>query len=296
MSSLRRASRGERKMNPWPAEAEAARRAYQHRLDELVGGRMKWAPPVALRLLSFSSEHDVPEQVASIRTFLAHVGTPLSFTIASDGSHSARSRELLQAVHPCITVVDWHELSRPGLPKVLWDYARIEWRGKKLAVLVSLPGDRPVLYTDADILFFEPASELRELGGETRVGLRYLRDCGGDRRFLDRAMLVEDREGDDGVNSGFMFLGHPLDWTPALDRLQRQRWKPSTFTGQTVVHLTLRQAEARMFDPSRYVVAVDDRWLVEDRYARPETVLRHYVTPVRHKFWTTVSGLPAFTA
>jgi hypothetical protein len=293
---MRRASRGRRRRPapPWPPEAAAARHAYERRLGELVTGSMQWAPPVALQVLSFSSEHDVPEQVASIRSFLAQVGPPTAFTIASDGSHSVRSRELLHAVHPCVQVVDWRQLSQPGLPRVLWDYARISWRAKKLVVLVSLPGDRPVLYTDADVLFFGRAGELRDLSGESRS--RYLRDCAGDRRFLDRLMLTDEREGEDGVNAGFMLLAPPLDWTPALLRLQRQRWKPLTFTAQTVVHLTLHAAGAEMFDPSRYVVADDDRKLVEDLYVGPDTVLRHYVTPVRHKFWTTLSGLPAFTA
>jgi len=91
-----------------------------------------------------------------------------------------------------------------------------------------------------------------------------------------------------------MFIPKPLDWTPALARLeQRLRSGRATFTGQTVVHLTLHQAGARSFDRSRYVVAVDDRSLVEDPYAGPETVLRHYVMPVRHKFWTTLSRVPA---
>ena len=35
-------------------------------------------------------------------------------------------------------------------------------------------------------------------------------------------------------------------------------------------------------------MAIDDRDVAEDRYVGPQTVMRHYVMPVRHKFWTTL--------
>jgi hypothetical protein len=36
------------------------------------------------------------------------------------------------------------------------------------------------------------------------------------------------------------------------------------------------------------VLRSDDRWNPGDAFAADEIVLRHYVTPVRHKFWQTV--------
>ncbi len=289
----RRAPRGP---GPWPADAVALRRAYATRLDDLVTVEVECGPPLALRVLSFSSDRDVPEQVASLRSFLVHVGVPLEYRIVSDGSHSGRSRDLLHAVHRCVSVVDWQKLVRPGLPRVLSDYARIDWRGRRLAVLVSLAGEQPFLYTDADILFFAGARELRNLGGERPGGARYLRDCNGDRRFLDDRLLLDDREGRESINGGFMFLSEAVDWTPAVGRLEGLRWRPSLFTDQTVIHLTLHGARARPFDRSRYVMADDDSCLVEDPHVGSETALRHYVTPVRHKFWSTLSRLPEYTA
>ena len=279
----------------WPPAAVAARRAYEGRLRQLTAeGIAGDAPPVALHVLSFSCERDLPEQVASVGSFLAHVGVPTELTIVSDGSHSQDSRDLLEAIHPSITVIDWRSVARPGLPQALWDYAEISWRGRKLLVLVSLPVDGPLLYTDADMLFFAGAVELRELPSAAGAGPRYLLDCDGEGPFLDVSMLTNPGEEAESINSGFIFIPRPLDWTPALARLERRlRSGRATFTGQTVVHLTLHGAGARSFDPSRYVVAVDDRSQLEDPYARPEIVLRHYVMPVRHKFWTTLSRVPA---
>jgi len=42
---------------------------------------------------------------------------------------------------------------------------------------------------------------------------------------------------------------------------------------------------ARPLDRGRYVLQLDDQFIYRDSYAGPAIVLRHYVNPVRHKFW-----------
>jgi hypothetical protein len=289
-STARRTLRRKREPRPWPADAIALRRAFERRLRAIVAEGVDCAPPIGLHVVCFSSEQDVPEQVASARSFLASVGVPRQLTVVSDGSHSAGSRDLLRALHPCVDVVDWSSLLRPDLPRALLDYSRIGWRGKKVAALASLAVERPVFYTDSDVLFFTAAAELRSLAATGETAPRYLRDASGG-VFLDRQLLLDPSEERDGVNSGVIFLPHRLDWSPALRRLAARRWKPTTFTGQTIVHLALHQAGARPFDATRYVVAVDDVDAAADLHAGPRVALRHYVTPVRAKFWTTASGL-----
>jgi hypothetical protein len=41
-------------------------------------------------------------------------------------------------------------------------------------------------------------------------------------------------------------------------------------------------------DATRYVLQLDDQFIYPDRYAGARLVLRHYVNPVRHKFWTAL--------
>ena len=36
------------------------------------------------------------------------------------------------------------------------------------------------------------------------------------------------------------------------------------------------------------VLQLDDQFVYSDRYAKPAIALRHYVNPVRHKFWTSL--------
>ena len=273
----------------WPSAALATRDAYESSVNELVAEGVDVAPPLALRLASFACERDLPEQVASIRSFLIHAGTPADLTIVSDGSHSAWSRDLLEALHPCVSVVDWRSISRQDLPRTLWDYAEANWRGRKLLVMVSLVDERRVLWADADVLFFPCARELREVVGPLEAHPRYLRDC-EDGAFLDPEMLASRGEAAGSVNAGFVFLPRPIEWSSAVRRLEeRLRSGRTTFTAQTVVHLALHAADARPFEPSRYVMAVDDRELADDAHVGPETVMRHYVMPVRHKFWTTLA-------
>jgi hypothetical protein len=300
ISTVRRGRRI-RKRWPWPPEAIAARQRYRGRLEELAAEEIECDRPVPLDVFSFSSSAHLPEQAASIRSFLTHAGEPISWTVVSDGSHSTAARRLLGRIHTCVSVTDWFELGREGLPRVLWDYARVDRPGKKLIALVSLPGDRPVLYTDADVLYFAGAHRLNELahaGGPPR----YISDHGlrrggplGQEFALDGALLRDRSEGVEEVNSGFLVVDGPLDWAPALHRLARRRWKPNIFTEQTVVHLTLRRAGCVPLDPAHYVLTADDRWQADDPYLGPESVLRHYVTPVRHKLWLRLAryGLDA---
>ena len=238
--------------------------------------------------------------MASLRSFLAHAGAPASWTVVSDGTHSGEERELLAAIHPCVSVRDWRDRANPHLPRILWDYAAVDALGKKLIALVSLPADAPVLYTDADVLYFAGAARAEELvrpggsprymgGGEVRRQL-----TGGDARLgrfaLDSDLLASESEADGEVNSGFLLLEGRLDWGPAVKRLAGRRRRPTFLTEQTVVHLTLSRASCRPLDPARYVLTAADRWGDRDEFAGPGIVLRHYVTPVRHKLWQAIEG------
>jgi hypothetical protein len=272
---------------PWPPEALAIRDDYEHHLSEIAASGIETGPPMELQVFCLSAQERLAEQVACLRSFLAHVGVPDQFTVVSDGSHTRHGRDLLRAIHPSVTVENWRRFAGRS-PRVVRDYARIDWRGQKVALLVAISCDQRVLYTDDDVLFFAAARELHDLTAERE--LRYLRDCDGPRPFLDPRMLRDPSEARNGVNSGFLFLGAPLDWEPALRRLESLSRRPHGFSGQTLVHLAMHGSGARPLDRARYVVADDDRTRLEDPHIGPDTVLRHYVGPVRHKFWLALGA------
>jgi hypothetical protein len=151
---------------------------------------------------------------------------------------------------------------------------------------MSLPSNGPALYTDADVLFFPGAHELVPLSQTQSVPAFYQADS---RLSVDERLIRGEAEKKDPANMGFLLLFQRLDWTIGLERLRAFDGVPNFFTTQTLTHLSLHANGARPFDPSKVVLKLDDQTIYQDRYAKPSLVMRHYVNPVRHKFWTTLA-------
>lgn len=265
------------------AEGYALRRAYRLLLPALARRPVEAPRALPLAMCSFSCERDLPEQVASIRALLRHAGRPPSFTVVSDGSHSTRSRHLLEALDPCVRVVAWTDVAPLDLPPAVRRYAAGSPMGKKLAVELALPLDGPTCYLDSDVLAFPAASALADLAG----GCWHLAER--EDVYLDRRLLRSPAEAAYPVNAGFFVLSGPLAWDEPLERLAGLDGSPGFHTEQTLAHLALHAAGAGALDPRRYVVATDDMGGRGDAHRAAEPVLRHYTSPVRHKFWRAVA-------
>jgi hypothetical protein len=261
------------------AEGAAVRRIYAAALPAIVRRSVKSERTLPFDVFSYSSAHDLPEQVASIRSLLRFGGRPICFTIVSDGSHSPRDIEFLEAIDACVAVAQSCEFQ----PAVDLPYLRDHPTGKQLALIMTLPRDRPALYIDADVRFFAGASELVNLRGEH--GARYLADC---RLSADERLFRSQSEQQAAVNTGVLFLDRKLDSSLALSRFAELEGEPTFFTNQTMTHLTMHAAGASSFDSSKFVLQLDDQFIYTDQYAGDALVLRHYVRPVRHKFWTAL--------
>ena len=267
------------------AKAGAIRELYAGSL----GAGFRFPPQKRIRELpfevySYSGEKSLPEQVASIRSFLRHAGHPAKFTVVSDGTYSGRSIALLHALDPVVTVSPFTQWIPPSVPGELHSYLTGHPTGRQLALIMSLPRQRPALYLDSDVLFFEGAADLASLVASDAPAL-YLADCklSGDER-----LFREPAEKNEPVNTGVLFLSQKLDWSLGLERYLALHGTPNFFTNQTMTHLTMHANGARAFDPMKFVLQLDDQFIYRDRYAGPDLVLRHYVNPVRHKFWTSL--------
>ena len=241
------------------------------------------AKSLDIDVFAYSSEENLAEQVASVRSFLRHAGKPARFIIVSDGSHSPRSVGLLERIDPTVSVR--HASSSAGASDKLEQYLATHPTGKQLNLIMNLPENRPALYADSDVLFFQGAKILDEWLRDRATPAFYLADCqfAGDER-----LLRGDGEKARPVNTGFLLLFQQLDWSLSLQRFGEMEGAPNFFTNQTMTHLTMHQNLARPFDPERFVLKLDDQFVYPDRYAQPDLVLRHYVNPVRHKFWTSL--------
>jgi hypothetical protein len=265
------------------AKGRAVRALYRASLRGLPAVKPSRSFP--LEVFSYSGEAALPEQVASIRSFLRHVGRPAHFTVVSDGTYSEQSRRLLKRLDPSISVSDASEWMPKDLPDEIYPYLKTHPTGRQLALIMSLPRNAPILYLDSDILFFAGANDLHTYVDARDVPAFYLADC----RFSgDERLLRESAEENDPVNTGFLLLFQKLDWSASVRRFLELDGQPNFFTNQTMTHLTMHANGAAPVDPRKYVLQLDDQFVYPDRYANPQIALRHYVNPVRHKFWTSL--------
>jgi hypothetical protein len=258
---------------------------YEFSLPLIARQRVRCHREIPIDVFSYSGQRRLAEQVASIRSFLKHAGRPGRFVVVSDGSHRAADIELLKGIDEC---VDVESVPPPpaDAPEPFDSYLRNHPTGKQLALIMSLPRERPAFYADSDVLFFAAAHDISRELNHASVPACYLADCGfsGDER-----LLRSDTEKANPVNTGTLLLKEPMDWSLGITRFLELSGAPNFFTNQTITHLVMHQNGAAAFDPVKYVLQLDDQFVYPDRYASPELVLRHYVDPVRHKFWTSLN-------
>jgi hypothetical protein len=272
------------------AEGAAMRRLYAVLLPGIVRRPVRVERMLPFEVFSYSSEEAVPEQVASIRSLLRFGGRPKSFTVVSDGSHSPRSRRLLEQIDPSVCVADVAEYQPPGVPPGAVSYLANHPTGRQLALIMSLPKENePAFYIDSDVLFFPGARALSSLSIPSPA--LYLADC---RLSGDERLYREENEKKNPVNTGVLFLPRKIDWSISFERLLALDGPPIFFTNQTLTHLAMARAGAVPFDAAKFLLQLDDQFEWRDRHAGRHLVLRHYVNPVRHKFWTALSRQPFF--
>ncbi|TVQ57946.1 MAG: hypothetical protein EA366_07705 [Spirulina sp. DLM2.Bin59] len=254
---------------------------YGRRLAQISQRPQSWGPRFAASVYALSCGRDLPEQVASLRSLLQFVGVPDRYVIVSDGSHRLTDIEMLRRIHPCVVVVPLVDFADRTLPPAVADYAQLNPMGKKLMMILSIPIEGPTIYSDSDIFFFPGGRSLPELLTANPGQSYYLPDA--DPAFDEQ--ILTGMPPAEPINGGLIIFGHPPDWSAAMARFLALTTPPTYFTEQTMMHLTLHRDGAKPLPLDRYVMARDDEFLWGDRYAGPEIVLRHYVTPVRHKFW-----------
>jgi hypothetical protein len=267
-------------------EGKIARSLYRATLPMIVRREINAPRELPFDVFAYSGESSFPEQVASIRSFLKHAGRPKQFTVVSDGSYTSASIALLEKIDNCVRVQTTAPPLPSGLPEKVQSFLTNHFTGKQLTLIMSLPSNGPALYTDSDVLFFPQAKQLADLAKTQSLSAFYLADY---QLSTDERLIRDATEKQNPVNMGFLFLFQKLDWARGLERLQMLNGVPNFFTTQTVVHLCMHANGAAAFDRSRFVLEADDQFIYRDRYADETIAMRHYVNPVRHKFWAALA-------
>lgn len=262
------------------------RRAYLRALQMISARPVKPIADVPLEVYSYSGEAALPEQVASIRSFLKHAGRPRKFTIVSDGTYGTESAALLRRLDSSVVVRELADFSpASGLPSAVERYLATHPTGKQLALIMSLPIEGPAFYVDSDVLFFAGAAQLQRPLPFANAPALYLPDC---QLSADERLLRDSKERELPVNTGVLLLLQKLDWSLSIERFLALDAAPTFFTNQTMTHLAMHANGAQPLDARKFVLQLDDQFGYADRYASRDIVLRHYVNPVRHKFWTSL--------
>ncbi|HSP45845.1 MAG TPA: hypothetical protein VLO30_07620 [Chthoniobacterales bacterium] len=268
------------------------RQLYRARMGAIVRRPIPVTATVPFEVFSYSGENMLPEQVASIRSLLRFAGRPKQFTVVSDGTHSERSLELLRRLDSCVRVSSASDWQPTNIPADARSYLATHPTGKQLALIMSLPQDGAALYVDSDVLFFPAARSLSSLPCQSKDPALYLVDC---RLSADERLYRREDEKKNPVNTGVLFLTRKIDWSKSIARLLELEAPPNFFTNQTMTHLAMTAAGAAPLDPVKFVLQLDDQFQFPDRYAGSGLVLRHYVNPVRHKFWSTLASGRSFS-
>jgi len=266
------------------AEGKLIRETYRAFLPFIIRRQVRPARTLPFEVFSYSGEAMLPEQVASIRSFLHHAGRPKRYTIISDGTYSQKSLALLKRIDPSVAVADLPD-ARPDLPTEFRTYLRTHSTGKQLSLIMSLPREGPALYVDSDVLFFPQAGDLARFVDSAGPPAFYLVDCqfSGDERLLRSPIEAEQP-----VNTGVMLMLRGLDWSLGIKRFLELVGPPSYFSNQTLIHLAMHANGALPLERTKYVLQLDDQTVYPDNHAGKGLALRHYVNPVRHKFWMTL--------
>jgi hypothetical protein len=243
------------------------------------------AAAAPLTVLTFVGHAQVPQAVASLRSFLRFIGRPRRIIVGSDGTLGAEDEKTLSSIHPSVEVLQI-ELDRHDAHPELVAYARGELWGRKLLFIASANEheELPLLYFDSDVLFFAAARSLCHTLSQYTVPA-YMEEP--NRGAFDERW---DPGTESLANAGFLFLPTRLDWTRVLERHGWLLVAPGHRTEQTILNLALRDAGARALDPSAFVLDYRDARSPQDVASRGNVVARHYVAPIRWKFWISVAG------
>lgn len=267
-------------------QALGVRKLYRRRLEKITRRQIQPRCDLARDVVYFSSQEDLPEQVASIRSLIRHAGKPAQIVVVSDGSHSETDRALLRKLSDVLEVVDYSDFVVSDLPAEVNAYARVHPFGKKLGLMMSLPRARPAAYVDSDVLFFPGAAGAASTESLTRPGIWYLPDAVD---VLDRRLLKSPTEGRDPVNGGLLLCDRPLSWEKALARLPPTPSPDDFFVEQTVMHLAIHEAQGEPLPSPLFQLRTDDQFLYRDFTSPKTAAARHYTRTVRYKFWLAVS-------
>lgn len=242
-------------------------------------------------LVSFSSKHDMAEQVLSILSFVKHCGEPKNWIIYSDGTHTTEDALLLTSNFSFVEVkylpfddISQLPLKLPLQPykSSLTEYAIKHPLGKKLLCFLNHPVNEPTIFLDSDIVFYEKSTKLESIKDHLHTGA-FLPD--NNWGTLDEKYLMQNSWQLYSTNSGFFWVCNEIKIEKGLEHLQSVKGSYNHFSEQTTFHIIFKENKFLPLDPRLFFVSVSDQFKLGYNFKKKDLILRHYTNPVRYKMW-----------
>jgi hypothetical protein len=245
------------------------------------------------QVVSFSSSYDFGEQTLSVLSFVKYVGTPIAWTVYSDGTHTTQQITLIESCFPFLKVIEIEfndfyiqQHIKPILLPYKDDfinYANSFPLGKKLFLYLNFPIHNSTFFLDSDVLFYAKSSCLSDLIKEDVNGW-FLPDAEWgnlDQRYVEKTAPQHYQ-----VNSGLFLVNKEInEFTEALSFFQQLKQQYHYFSEQSVIHILLLSNNFMPFDPRIFVLNSGDQFDFSYMYEKDAIASRHYTGPVRHKMW-----------
>ena len=235
-------------------------------------------------LLGFSGDHYFYEQLYSSLSFIRNVGLPDKWIIVSDGTYTAKQKNILELI-PNLQIVNFDEIIDKNF-KMLDPLIEAHRLGKFATTYFSILNkvEERLIYMEADVLVFPSFNKYQHLFKKNNW---YLTDTAP---HFDSYYSEENKMPMFPVNNGFAIYNSrpPLEvaCNYFVDRLKDGKFE--YFTPQSASQLMIDQdTDSRFFDPRYFVVSGSDHFKFAVGHLPQNIALRHYVGPVRHKMWQT---------
>jgi hypothetical protein len=215
--------------------------------------------------------------------------------IAVDGVVSAAQYAAAAQLFPGIAIYPAEPACRYVCERepALEGFIRFYPLGRKLALILALSDQGPVLYSDHDVLAFNPPLELLA-SIRSNVACYFPEEVDGarDLRIVERVKSL----GMDYIpkfNAGFLFIPWgALPMKKAAEILATWHPPESTwYVEQTVLSVMLRYVNAEALPSTRYVVSICRQFYWERDVDYRTIAARHFTGPVRHVMYRY--GIPA---
>ena len=215
--------------------------------------------------------------------------------LAVDGELPEVETEAVQRLFPGIqiysveTVIGSLRASLPVLEALMNKHPL----GRKLVLILAMSQQNAILYSDHDVLAFNPPDELLAcVEHETPCYMAEEHEGNSDPAIVERCKSL-GVEYISRFNSGLLYV--PKGALAADLAVQvLSTWKPpanSWFTEQTVLGVLMRRASASPLPKDRYVVSARRQFYWEKDVNYSAIVARHFTGTVRHVMYRY--GMPA---